>query len=1432
MSKKLILALSLASFSLVSAKENVNGGKMANPNSESDSNSKVVAGDCSPGNAQTELDINNVRTRILAAGDMWWDLTNAKYEIPKGSNSHSMFAGSLWVGGYDATGQLHVAAATYRQTGNDFWPGPLGLNGSDPETSSDICVKYDKHFKITRKEVDEFYAGGAPTSAILNYPGNGDQSLGQLPTLAPFEDLNSDGFYDPSAGDFPRYNVSGASISKADCKNRLFGDQTLWWVFNDKGNIHSETTGKAIGMEIRGQAFSFSTNDELNDMTFYNFQLINRGTFTLDSTYFGVWVDADLGNYSDDYIGCDVQRGLGYIYNGDNYDEDQGGQIGYHDKLPALGCDFFQGPVANIGDGIDNDKDGCTDCTYYVDPTTGQQDTTQIISELTERETISMSKFLYYNNDGSPQGNPTGSVGNGAHFYQYITGTWKDGQPMVFGGDGYPGHSGATAIPTNYMFPGDSDPDNFGTNGTPAPFANWSETNTGAGSNQPADRRFLQSAGPFTLIPGAVNYITYGLPWARTTQSGNNTAAVTLLKLADDKAQALFDNCFKVLDGPDAPDLTVQELENELVIYLTNKQGVSNNHETDRYHELDVTISSDINNPYKFYDFEGYMVYQLKDGTVSQTDLTNPDKARLIFQSDIQNGVSKLVNYTNDQDLGLVPKLMVTGEDKGIKTSFKVTQDQFASGNKTLVNHKTYYFMAVSYAYNEYLKYVNNVSPSYTCGIDGTGTGTYHCLTGDFTGQKTPFLLGRRNIQVYAGIPHNISVETNGTIQNSVYGSGPKITRIEGQGNGGNYLELTQSSIDAIFASTDNRVLNPTYEGGAGPINVKVVDPLKLTKADLTLKMVQVGTYQKNKLDETAKLNDTSNWVLSGTYIKDGSSFAINRNSTQFINLPTEQLVPEIGISLTISQVSDPRVQAASGQTYIPLSSSSIITSSLTFSDPNQNWLTGVADRDGQSPLNWVRSGKEEFGSGNIYNDYLFDITGPTGLTVSAYADPDQVAENIVGGTWAPPRLCASADPSSTTLQGYPVFANTQFKITNIDMRGASSVDVVLTSDQTKWSRCPVLDLAEGANKFKLRTAASVGKDGNPAIDADNNDFATGMSWFPGYAINVETGERLTIAFGENTADATNNGNDMLWNPTSTEVSFNGTTQYDMGGRHYIYVFNHNGDGVFNTPAALAGTPSDVNRYDAGVSLRKMLETYSTTGLSLPNRGKMMAEIMRDAMWVNIPLLKPGFNSIYNSNKAPTGIPSDAKVRIRVTKPYRYGYSTSYSKFWSDSVSNTSGTTSISAGAWPRTNYVKYYSTDTTTTPQNNNLPMYTFKTDELVQENDNTVTAKDGLAKINVVPNPYYGYSTYEKTRIDNIVKIVNLPVKCKIRIYNVSGTLVRTIDKDTDESTYVDWDLKNQKSISIASGLYIIHVEAPGVGEKIIKWFGVMRPLDLQSY
>ena len=223
----------------------------------------------------------------------------AAYEVPKGSNRFAIFAGALWMGGTDVNGQLKLAALRYR-SGNDFWPGPLtvtpGTGNFNPinpvgddavrdfgeaNIDPDQCIAYDKFYTIRKAEVIKFNlwwecnAGvttegcdeiTAPTNDELNriygWPAHGDVSRGQDYFLAPFYDRDQDGNYNPDNGDHPWYDdILGRDDIECGIDRRisLYGDETHWWVFNDKGNIHTETNGDPIGMEIRAQAFSFAT---------------------------------------------------------------------------------------------------------------------------------------------------------------------------------------------------------------------------------------------------------------------------------------------------------------------------------------------------------------------------------------------------------------------------------------------------------------------------------------------------------------------------------------------------------------------------------------------------------------------------------------------------------------------------------------------------------------------------------------------------------------------------------------------------------------------------------------------------------------------------------------------------------------------------------------------------------------------------------------------------------------------------------------------------------------------------------------------------------------------------------------------------------------------------------------------------------------------
>ncbi len=87
-------------------------------------------------NTIDSVDINNINAAVLVHGDMWWNpvLETAHCEFPNGTQKNCNFASSIWMSGYDGAGNLHIAAQTYRQSGNDYWPGPL--DASDTLTYS------------------------------------------------------------------------------------------------------------------------------------------------------------------------------------------------------------------------------------------------------------------------------------------------------------------------------------------------------------------------------------------------------------------------------------------------------------------------------------------------------------------------------------------------------------------------------------------------------------------------------------------------------------------------------------------------------------------------------------------------------------------------------------------------------------------------------------------------------------------------------------------------------------------------------------------------------------------------------------------------------------------------------------------------------------------------------------------------------------------------------------------------------------------------------------------------------------------------------------------------------------------------------------------------------------------------------------------------
>lgn len=482
-------------------------------------------------NAQTiglsdYLDINNIKAEVSSIGYLY------NFEIPKGSSKYTIFTGNLWIGGFDSGSSLKIAGQTYCQSGTDYWSGPLDLTAS---TNAATIAAYNRVWKLNQCDIDVYVnwfnggqIGANPTDSIamntiLNWPTV--NSLSGTP-LAPYTDINGNLVYDPYAGDYPL----------------IKGDQAIFFVFNDKGGVHGETGGAAIGLEIQAMMYAYScTNDSaLNNTVFTNYKIINRGSITLDSTYIGNWTDADIGSASDDYVGCDVGRGAYYCYNGDSIDDNPpSGQIPYGINPPSQGIVFLSGPFKDAN-GLDDASTSTPNGTNYGDL-------------IVDNERLGMSKFVYYNNDGTVMGNPSTAF----DYYNYLSGTWKDATPWTYGGTGH--LSGADC---DYMFPGTSDPLGFGTNMIPQ--SPWDEATVG---NVPSDRRGLGAFGPFTFQPGTIQEIDFAYVYGRAT-SGGNLASVAVMQDRIDSVRQKFNNG---ITGCGCASLTginnISQNENLLSIY-------------------------------------------------------------------------------------------------------------------------------------------------------------------------------------------------------------------------------------------------------------------------------------------------------------------------------------------------------------------------------------------------------------------------------------------------------------------------------------------------------------------------------------------------------------------------------------------------------------------------------------------------------------------------------------------------------------------------------------------------------------------------------------------------------------------------------------------------------------------------------------------------
>lgn len=413
------------------------------------------------------VDINNIKACVLVHGDLNWDvIQGSQCEFPKGSGKHVSSATSIWMAGYDAQSQLHVSAQTYRQVGNDYWPGPLDNNASLNFATS---TNWARIWKISRSDIINHLANSTHTTGntpkdILEWPakgnsnakGNNSAALTITKEMAPFVDVNNDGTYNALDGDYPM----------------IKGDQMLWWVFSDNGPTHDNTSSQSLGIEVHASAYAYNKGTLVDNIIFYEMKLNNRSNNDYSTYRMGLFADTDLGYFDDDYVGFDSSRRLGYTYNATSTDG-SGQSYAYGDHPPIAGFTLLKTPGDNNGN---------------IEPT---------------------GSFLAYKNDASIMGNPLNAV----EFNNYLRSQNRISGHLKNDYTSYGNTTTGTGIGpnTDYLFTGD-----------PADTSQWSECSS---TNPAGDRRFVLATSDYTFKANTATTIAFALV---VTDTGQNTTCPSI----------------------------------------------------------------------------------------------------------------------------------------------------------------------------------------------------------------------------------------------------------------------------------------------------------------------------------------------------------------------------------------------------------------------------------------------------------------------------------------------------------------------------------------------------------------------------------------------------------------------------------------------------------------------------------------------------------------------------------------------------------------------------------------------------------------------------------------------------------------------------------------------------------------------------------------
>ncbi len=309
------------------------------------------------------------------------------------------FASYLILGALDAAGNLRIAADIFPNTANqDFIPGPVVFDQALREV---YCAYFNRVWKIESFQVHQlitkFDSGTLNINDvpkdILEWPARGNTALGNFVPLdpngmAPFFDMDGDGFYNVMKGDYPIALEENPDFIPKEFMFNVFNDYT----------VHTNSFGQALVMEVHQMNYVVDCVEDRasNKAVFTRLKFINKGLESLFDFKIGIWEDNNLGCYRGDLIGCDTLLNVVFTHDKDMVDSTTPNYCASlnHDHSSAISSKMYL-----------NHKMESFVCSYA--------------SGATELVPYLLGPQL------------------AEEFYNSLNGLWRDGTPLSIGGYGY-----------------------------------------------------------------------------------------------------------------------------------------------------------------------------------------------------------------------------------------------------------------------------------------------------------------------------------------------------------------------------------------------------------------------------------------------------------------------------------------------------------------------------------------------------------------------------------------------------------------------------------------------------------------------------------------------------------------------------------------------------------------------------------------------------------------------------------------------------------------------------------------------------------------------------------------------------------------------------------------------------------------------------------